>query len=193
MYLYCLGMIPPLLSVSQRNTEDFMDAGFITLLSRHLISFYEENRSNYFSIMTPLLLALKALVSCNSDMKEELSVNMEVVSVLYNTVCNSFGSRYNLLPLHISGTILMCELGHPVFSQLISNRIAEMQEVQAKADENKKVKFKEKINRVIEWADQFKMDCKIYTKHQEAIQTIKMNIFDDDLIEKSLISLKELW
>ena len=116
MYLYCLGMIPPLLSVSQRNTEDFMDAGFITLLSRHLIGFYEENQSNYFSIMTPLLLALKALVSSNRDMKEELSVNIEVVSVLYNTVCNSYGSRYNLLPLHISGTILMCELGHSVFS-----------------------------------------------------------------------------
>ena len=68
-----------------------------------------------------------------------------------------------------------------------------MQEVQAKADENKKVKFKEKINRVIEWADQFKIDCKIYLKHQEAIQTIRSNIFDDDLVEKSLISLKELW
>ena len=129
-----------------------MDAGYISLLSRHLISFYEENQTNYFSIVTPLLLALKALVSSNSDMKEELAVNIGVVSVLYNTVCNSFGSRHNLLPLHISGTILMCELGHSVFEKLITDRIAEMKEVLAKADENKKVRYKEKINRVAEWA-----------------------------------------
>ena len=92
-------------------------------------------------------------------MKAELAVNIGVAGVLYNTVSNSYGSRYNLLPLHISGTILMCELGHSVFEQLINSRIAEMKEVLAKADESKKVRFKEKINRVTEWAAQFKIDC----------------------------------
>jgi len=169
MYLYALGMIPPLLSASQRYSEDFMDAGFISLLSRHLISFYEDNQANYISIVTPLLLALKALVSSNSDMKDELAVNIGVIGVLYNAVSSSYGSRYNLLPLHISGTILMSELGHSVFEQLITSRIAEMKEVLAKADENKKVRFKEKINRVTEWAAQFKIDNQIYAKQQEAI------------------------
>ena len=102
--------------------------------------------------MTPLLLALKALVSSNNDMKDELAVNIGVIGVLYNAVSSSYGSRYNLLPLHISGTILMSELGHSVFEQLINNRIDEMKQILAKADENKKVRFKEKINRVTEWA-----------------------------------------
>ena len=116
-------------------------------------------------MVTPLMLALKAFVSSNADMKEELAVNIGVVGVLYNAVSNSYGSRKNLLPLHISGTILMCELGHPVFEKLINSRIAEMKEVLAKADENKKVRFKERINRVTEWAAQFKIDCQIYSKH----------------------------
>ena len=145
-------MIPPLLSVSQRNSEDFIDAGFVSLLSRHLISFYEDNDASYISIVTPLLLALKALVSSNVDMKEELSVNIGVIGVLYNAVSSSYGSRLNLLPLHISGTILMSELGHEVFEQTISDRIDEMKAILEKADESKKVKIKEKINRITEWA-----------------------------------------
>ena len=85
-------------------------------------------------------------------MKEELSVNIGVIGVLYNAVSSSYGSRLNLLPLHISGTILMSELGHDVFEQTITDRIEEMKTNLQKADENKKVRIKEKINRITEWA-----------------------------------------
>lgn len=33
-YLYCLGMVPSLLTLSQNYNEDFIDAGFISLLAR---------------------------------------------------------------------------------------------------------------------------------------------------------------
>lgn len=34
VYLYCLGMVPSLLTVSQNFNEDFIDAGYTTLLAR---------------------------------------------------------------------------------------------------------------------------------------------------------------
>ena len=33
-YLYCLGMIPSLLTLNQNYNEDFIDAGYISLLAR---------------------------------------------------------------------------------------------------------------------------------------------------------------
>jgi len=83
MYLYCLGMVPALLTLSNNYNEDFIDAGYISLLSRHLISFYEEDGSSYIGMVTPLLLALKALVTSSPEMKEELKVNMTLINVLY--------------------------------------------------------------------------------------------------------------
>ena len=46
--------------------------------------------------------------------------------------------------------------------------------------------MKERYNRVSEWASRFKDECDQYRKFSEAMQTMKENVFDDDLIEKSL-------
>lgn len=92
LYLYCLGMVPPLLTLSQNYNEDFIDAGYISMLSRHLISFYEQDGSKYIGMVTPLLLALKALVTASPEMKDELKVNMELINVLYSAVSSSFGN-----------------------------------------------------------------------------------------------------
>ena len=151
-YLYCLGMIPSLLTLSQNYNEDFIDAGYISLLSRHLIAFYEEDGSSYIGMVTPLLLALKALVTASPEMKEELKVNIALCNVLYGAVSSSFGDRSHTAHMHLSGTILMCELGHDVFTGIIRDRIAEMQATMAAAQENRKVHIKEQINRVTEWA-----------------------------------------
>jgi hypothetical protein len=87
MYLYALGMVPPLLTISQNCTEDLIDAGYIQMLARHLSSFYEEEgRDSYIGILTPLLLALKALVSSSPEMKAELNVNLSVIDVLFKIV-----------------------------------------------------------------------------------------------------------
>ena len=34
VYLYCLGMVPSLLTLSQNFNEDFIDAGYTSLLAR---------------------------------------------------------------------------------------------------------------------------------------------------------------
>jgi hypothetical protein len=46
----------------------------------------------------------------------------------------------------------MCELGHDVLNSVIRDRLAEMQTTLAQAEENRKVHYKEQINRVMEWA-----------------------------------------
>jgi len=76
---------------------------------------------------------------------------------------------------------------------VIRDRLAEMQTTLASAQENRKVHYKEQINRVTDWATQFAQDHEIYVKSTQAVQTIKSNVFDDDLIERSLVSLRTLW
>ena len=186
-------MVPCLLTLSQNYNEDFIDAGYISLLSRQLISFQEEDGSSYIGMVTPLLLALKALVTASPEMREELKVNMELINVLYSTVSSSFGSRSHQAHLHLAGTILMCELGHDVFTSIIRDRLSEMQTSLKSAPENQKVHSKEQINRVMDWSNQFAKDHEMYVKSTEAVQTIKTNVFDDDLIEKSLVNLRTLW
>lgn len=104
-------------------------------------------------MVTPLMLALKALVTASPEMKEELKVNMELINVLYSAVSSSFGNYSLTAHLHLSGTILMCELGHDVFKTVIRDRVAEMERTLANAEEKRKVHYKEQINRVREWAD----------------------------------------
>ena len=193
MYLYCLGMVPSLLTLSNNYNEDFIDAGYISLLSRHLISFYEDDGSSYIGMVTPLLLALKSLVTASPEMKEELKVNMTLINVLYSAVSSSFGNYSHTAHLHLSGTILMCELGHDVFNSVIHDRLAEMRTTMVQAEENLKVHYKEQINRVMDCAAQFSLDHESYVRSTEAIQTIKSNVFDDDLIERSLVNLRMLW
>ena len=103
-------------------------------------------------MVTPLLLALKALVTASPEMKEELKVNMALINVLYSAVSSSFGNYSHSAHLHLSGTILMCELGHDVFDSVIRNRLAEMHTTMDQAEENRKVHYKEQINRVTDWA-----------------------------------------
>jgi len=55
------------------------------------------------------------------------------------------------------------------------------------------VHIKEQINRLNDWGQQFAVDHQTYAKSSEAIQTLKSNVFDDDLIERSLVGLKTLW
>lgn len=65
MYLYCLGMISPLLKLNKNVEEDFQDAGFVQLLVRHTLVMQQTE------LLPPLFLALKALNS-----KSELMVNV---------------------------------------------------------------------------------------------------------------------
>jgi len=128
IYLYCLGTVPALLTLSQSYNEDFIDAGYVSLLARQLISFQEEDNSSYIGMVTPLLLALKALVTASPEMKEELKVNLELINVLYTAVSSSYGNRSHTAHMHLAGTILMCELGHEVFSKVIGERLFEMKQ-----------------------------------------------------------------
>ena len=41
-------------------------------------------------MLTPLVLALKALISANEEMKQELSVNIEAQGALLDTVTRTF-------------------------------------------------------------------------------------------------------
>ena len=119
-------MVPSLLTVSQNFHEDFIDAGYITLLARQLVFFSEDEGGSYIGMITPLLLALKALVTASPEMKEEVQVNMDVMNALYTAVSSSFGNRTHTSHMHLAGTILMCELGHDVFSRVIRERLTEM-------------------------------------------------------------------
>ena len=63
MYLYFLGMIPPLfMNVFSARVQEFENADLIGLLAKHLQDFYEKNDSMYIGMITPLLLALKTLI-----------------------------------------------------------------------------------------------------------------------------------
>lgn len=103
-------------------------------------------------MVTPLLLALKALITASPEMKEELKVNLELINVLYTAVSSSYGNRSHTAHMHLSGTILMCEMGHDVFTNVIQQRLQEMQVTMENAQENRKVHYKEQINRVYEWS-----------------------------------------
>lgn len=59
-------------------------------------------------------------------MKDELKVNMEVMNTLYTAVSSSYGNRSHTAHMHLAGTVLMCELGHDVFSRVIRERLTEM-------------------------------------------------------------------
>ena len=50
------------------------------------MQFSESDGGSYIGMMTPLLLALKALVTASPEMKEELKVNMDVMNALYTAV-----------------------------------------------------------------------------------------------------------
>ena len=118
---------------------------------------------------------------------------MDLINVLYTAVSQSYGDYVNQEHLHLSGTVLMCELGYDVFENVIRDRLEDMQRQFKAAPENKKVVIREQINRVTAWASQFAKDHESYTKSTQAIQTIRSNHFDDDLIESSLLNLKSLW
>jgi len=78
-------------------------------------------------MVTPLILALKALVTASPEMKCELQVSMDVVNTLYSAVSSSFGNRKHNQHMHLAGTILMCELGHDeVFSRVIRERLEDL-------------------------------------------------------------------
>ena len=93
VYLYCLGMVPSLLTLSQNFNEDFIDAGYTSLLARQLVSFNEDDGGKYIGMITPLLLALKALVTASPEMKDELKVNLDMIGSLYSAVSSSYGNR----------------------------------------------------------------------------------------------------
>jgi len=95
----------------------------------------------YIAMLTPLLLALKSLVSCSEEMKEELSVNISVMRTIMDAVSKTFGDTNNYMHLHIAGMILMCELEYSAFDKLIQQRITEMKTMMESANENKKVRF----------------------------------------------------
>ena len=97
------------------------------MLSRHLISFYEQADSDqYISMLTPLLLALKALISSSDEMKEELQMNLGIVNILIKLVSGSYGAHNSHSHLNLAGTILMSELGYSVFEKPIKDRMDEM-------------------------------------------------------------------
>ena len=129
------------------------------MLGRHLEAFYEYKEASFISIVTPLLLALKSLISRSADMKNDLSANVAVKGVLVDAVSRSYGDMNFYLHLHIAGTILMCEVGYAQFHSVIADRIIEMQKQHDLAAEDKKVRLKERINRINEWAVDFKMNC----------------------------------
>jgi hypothetical protein len=57
----------------------------------------------------------------------------------------------------------------------------------------KQVTLKEQINRLLEQNAHFKKYASAFKFHQNAIETLKNNIFDDDLIEKALEDLNKIW
>lgn len=70
--------------------------------------------------MTPLILAIKALVSANPEMKKEFAVNREALVCLLECVTTTFDhqnkkEKDNKEHLHIVGTLLMCEMGIKLF------------------------------------------------------------------------------
>lgn len=123
MYLYIVGTIPALLTVSSSYAEDFIDAGFVALIVRHLIRFYEEEGATYMGIVSPLILAIHALLTSQGEAAQDelasLQVNMELARVLYSAVSSSFNSRNTFGHLYVCGTLLISQIGYKVYAKYI--------------------------------------------------------------------------
>ena len=77
-------------------------------------------------MLTPLLLALKALISTSDEMKQELQMNLSILNILIKLVSGSYGAHNTHSHLNLAGTILMSELGFAVFEKPIKDRMEEM-------------------------------------------------------------------
>ena len=77
-------------------------------MSEHLTEFY--NEAQYLHICSPLILALRALISKSEEMKKEfmsIEGNLEIVFEIANS---AYGNN-KLKNIFISGIILMSECG----------------------------------------------------------------------------------
>ena len=119
--------------------------------------------------MTPLVLALKALISANQEMKEELCVNVEAQGAILDTVTRTFdfNTKQNKEHefLHIVSSLLMSEMGLKLFGPTINGRLTEMQVLMEQSKQADKVLLKQKINRVQEWAIKFKDLSRVYQSY----------------------------
>lgn len=64
-------MIPPLLTKIPSHKQEFLDHNFIQLLSDQLKEFYEEQI--YVHLVSPLILAIRALITKNDQLRKEFS------------------------------------------------------------------------------------------------------------------------
>jgi len=55
------------------------------------------------------------------------------------------------------------------------------------------VLLRNRLNRFQEWWSQMQETARIYTQYKNAIDTIRQNEFDDDLIEQALTQLQKIW
>ena len=103
-------------------------------------------------IVTPLILAIYALLTCHAEAAQDeltsFQVNMELARVLYSAVSSSFNNRTNYGHLYVAGTLLMSQIGYPVYEKYIEKRIKEMEQNLEDSEENRKVRLRERINRI---------------------------------------------
>ncbi|CDW82063.1 UNKNOWN [Stylonychia lemnae] len=193
IYFYCLGIIPPIIITYPSQAQQFLDNAYMDLLQEQLIGFYEDTQ--YLHIASPLLLAIKALVSKSNQLKEEFMKSTQSLEVIFEIAADSYGQP-SLKNIYISSVILLCECGFEAFAQsVVPVKIQALQQRygQDSGEAGADIKLKEQMNRLNEKIEKFKVYQRDYNVHDQALKNLRNNIFDDDQLEKALQDLNKIW
>eukprot|EP00347_Sterkiella_histriomuscorum_P022045 403331879 len=193
IYFYCLGIIPPIIYTYPSQQNDFIDNQYISLLSEQLIDFYNDGK--LLHLVSPLFLAIRALISKSDQIREEFIKDQSNLEVVLEVALQAYGSS-KLKNIYVSSIILLCECGLQVFeAEAIPNKIQELNEYYGvdSQEPGAQIKLKELLNRMTEKLDKFKLFQRDFIVHNEAQRSLRNNIFDDDQLEKALGNLNKIW
>ena len=123
VYFYSLGMIPPLSQINPPQLPVFKDNNYMGLFIDQLNDFI--NKGTYSYLCSPLLLAIKALISKSPSLKQELLLSKSSLEKLVDIATKSFGSQTHK-NLNISATALMSECSFSAFQSIISDKITDL-------------------------------------------------------------------
>ena len=171
---------------------------------------FHERQSSALRHLSPLLMALKALVHHLKELKDQFIAHKEGLKTLCLIVSQGYG-RKEFKNTCTAGLILMCELETvldskskqpadaklSIFQDVIDERLGELKSQYEEMENDgrgNKIKLHESMNRFQSWIEEFKQNVQLYRQYCKIAQVqIEFNIgYDSPEVVagyKSLIQL----
>jgi hypothetical protein len=208
IYFYCLGCLPALVFNSYylfpsgakiegvKKYDDMIEEvnwlEYMNMLINHLCELYG-SKSSEMRYMTPLLLALRALVGADSSLKSSFLKSQNGLLTLFLIVFQAHSYR-EFKNLYISGLVLMFELEYDesraeqeieatVFKESIDQRLERMRSDLAglEDDSTRRPRLSEDINQLEQWREELSRSVKLYFSYIKATRNqLDVNIGHDD-------------